>query len=199
MENENNNDPVDQANKASGDDGSANKDSVSHESFLKVVGEKKKVQERASSMEAELQTLREEKLKREGKTTELLTAKEQRIQELESRISKSEKAYAWKTLTGEIKREASKAGCTNPDKLIRLMDDEDLSSINVGEDFSIDGDSLKRVIEKNKKDNSFLFSSSSKKIVNGNPGTGEIVANETDLSKLSLDEIKALHKKNANK
>lgn len=199
MENENNNDPVDQIDDASGKNDDASKDSVSHDSFMKALSEKKSAQASNAKLEAENKAFKEEQLKREGKSEELISLKDKRIEELEGKLSKSDKAYAWKTLTGEIKRKATEQGCTNPDKLIRLMSDEDLQSIEIGEDFSISSDSLKRVIDKNKKENHFLFGNTNKKSANGNPNNSKVVDNETDLSKMSLDDIKALHKKNANK
>ena len=57
MENEDQNAPVGQPNKASGDDGKKT-DSVAFKSYQKALDEKKRTQEQNSSLETELKTLR---------------------------------------------------------------------------------------------------------------------------------------------
>ena len=166
--------------------------SVDYSSYQKALTEKKNVQAKLTSYEQELNELREEKMKREGKTEELLNSYQKKIAELEGELGTTKKSYAWNTLTGAIKREALKNGCTDPEKLIRLMDDSDLRSIEVGEDFSISSESLSGVIEKNKKENFFLFETPKKLAANGMPST-KIEDNKRDLSKLSIEELKELH------
>jgi hypothetical protein len=196
MEKENQIDPVDHSGKPGGDD--EKKDVVDYNSFKKALDEKKRTQDQLSSVMDELNQFKEADLKRKGKTDELLSAKDKRIAELESELGKTRKTYTWSTLTGEIEREAEKAGCKNPKKLIKLMSDDDLKELSkhIGEDFKIADDALKKVIDKNKQENHFLFESTTKKIVNGNPKNPELDSDKVgDLSKLSLDELKALHKK----
>jgi hypothetical protein len=160
--------PVEQADQASGETVES-KDSVSLTSYQKVLKEKKSFQSRLSEYESKLQKLEEEKLHAEGKKEELLDSYKKRVQELESRLDKTNKSYAWNTLTGSIKTEAVKAGCKDPDKLIRLMDDEDLRSIEIGDNFTINTESLKEIIEKNKKENYFLFETTPRQASVGNP------------------------------
>lgn len=200
MELENQNAPVGHSDKTSGDVEKVTTqkdDVVQFSSFQKALEEKKRAQAQATEMKSELEILREEKLKREGKFDEVNIAKDKKIAELEKQLGSTKQSYAWSTLTGEIKREAIKNNCTDPDKLIRLMSDDDLKELsqNVNEDFTINTESLKTVMEKNKKENFFLFTESKKKQVNGNPKAVFEIEEKTDLSKLSLEELKELHKK----
>jgi len=196
MENENQNVPVEQPSNAGGVNGNDSKDFVKFDSYKKALDEKKRAQDDAMQMRDELEKFREQDMKRKGKTDELLNAKDKRIAELESLIKTKDQTYTWSSLTKEIKTEAIKSGCKNPEKLIKLMSDDDLKELsqNINDDFTINGEALKNVIEKNKQENYFLFESSNKKVVNGNPTT-KIEDDAKDLSKLSLDELKALHKK----
>ena len=194
MKDENNQAPVEQTDQASGEN--SQQDQVKYETFQKLLNEKKNVQGKLSEYEAELQSLREEKLQREGNHEKLIEDLRKKNTELSTNLSKKDQSYAWNTLTSEIKREAMRAGCENPDKLIRLLDDEDLRSIEVGENFSIDKQSLSAVLEKAKRENSFLFKSSNKITANGNPSTKIEENNKlNDLSKLSMEELKELHLK----
>jgi len=194
MKDENNQAPVEQTDQTSGEN--SQQDQVKYETFQKLLNEKKNVQGKLSEYEAELQSLREEKLQREGNHEKLIEDLRKKNTELSTNLSKKDQSYAWNTLTSEIKREAMRAGCENPDKLIRLLDDEDLRSIEVGENFSIDKQSLSAVLEKAKRENSFLFKSSNKITANGNPSTKIEENNKLkDLSKLSMEELKELHLK----
>lgn len=192
MENENKETPVEQTNQASGE---TSKDQVAYETFQKVLSEKKNVQSKLSEYEAKLQALEEEKLQRDGKKDELLENYKKRASELEAKFNKTQQTYAWNTLTGEIKREAAASGCLNPDKLIKLMSEEDLNSIEVGENFSVNRETIKEVIERNKKENSFLFSQGNKVIANGIPNTNKPTAsNGKNINNMSWDEAKELAK-----
>lgn len=186
--------PVEQADQASGET-EVGKDSVSLSSYQKVLKEKKARDAKLSEYEAKLQKLEEERLEKDGKLQELLESYKKKTTELEQRLEKTNKSYAWNTLTGEIKREASSLGCKDPDKLIRLMSDDDLRAIEVGENFSINRASLMEVLEKNRKENHFLFGSSSKQAAPGIPTTKAFEKPEKDLKDMSLEELKEMYKK----
>lgn len=188
---ENQHDPVDQSENASGTQTKdIQEDKIPYSTFKKALNEKKNVQSENENLKNRLKELENEKLKAEGKKDELLSSYEQKIKELETKYKQTNQTYAWNTLTGKIKEEALKNGCQNPDKLIKLMDDEDLNSIEIGEDFSINYDSVKKVIEKNKKENFFLFSSSDKKIADGTPSVKLSEKKSDDIKNLSVDELK---------
>ena len=167
---------------------------VAYETYKKTVESERNAKAKLSSMEQKLQALEEEKLQREGKKDELLTTYKTKLAEIESKYNKTQQSYAWNTLTGEIKREAMNSGCLDPDKLIKLMNDEDLNSIEVGENFNVDRKSVKEVIERSKKENAFLFSQGNKVIANGNPTTKPVATNKVDINNMSWDEAKALAK-----
>ena len=190
MENEETKTPVEQTNQASGE---TSKDQVAYETYKKTVESEKVARAKLASMQQALQALEEEKLQRDGKKDELLETYKKRMQELEIKHNKTQQTYAWNTLTGEIKREAMANGCLNPDKLIKLMSDDDLNSIEVGEDFNINKDAIKEVIERNKKENSFLFSQGNKVIANGTPNKTPQAPqpkSEEDLIKAYIEKLK---------
>lgn len=165
---------------------------VAYESFQKVLNEKKAAQIKAEQTQSELQKLRDEKLEREGKQSELIEQYRKQISELEGNLTKTKQSYGWNTVKSELSRIAQLEGCTNPDKLIKLMSDDDLNAIEVGENFAIDTESVKKVIERNKKDNHFLFKTTQSAVVNSNPNNKiSTKEREEDISKLSIDELKA--------
>lgn len=170
------------------------KDSVSYESYQKALKEKKNFQAKYAELESMVSQLRQEKDLAEGNKEKVIEELKKQNQQLKSEYEKTKQTYAWSTLTGEIKREAIKNGCKDPDKLIKLMSDDDLRSLEIGENFSIDPNGLKEVIEKSKKENFFLFESSSKTAVPGTVGKKPPVEPEKSMKDMSLDELRALYK-----
>lgn len=168
-------------------------ESVAYDTYRKSVNAEKNAKARAAELESELLKIRQEKDLAEGNKDKVIDDLRKRYESLEGEFKKTKTTYAWSTLTGEIKREAIRNGCKDPDKFIRLMDDEDLRAIEVGEDFSISKDSLEKVITKGKKDNFFLFEGGNKIAANGTPSTRAPVE-EKNLKDLSLDELKAKYK-----
>lgn len=168
------------------------KNQVAYESYQKVLSEKKSAQAKAEAALARAEELENENLSRTGKQDELIEKYKKQISELEGNLTKTKQSYGWNTVKSELSRIAQLEGCTNPDKLIKLMSDDDLNAIEVGENFAIDTESVKKVIERNKKDNHFLFKTTQSAVVNSNPNNKiSTKEKEMDISKLSIEELKA--------
>lgn len=193
MVEENQNAPVEQSVTTSGDT-EKKADSVAYESYMKALHEKKMAQERESKLQAELQLLQEEKLEREGKIEELNTQYKSERDRYKSELDKTKQQYAWNSLTSSIKAEASKHGCLDTDLLIKAIEDDDLKRINVGEDFSIDMDSLSSVIADTKKKKPMLFKNQSVPVANGTPNTKVQSPKKNSIKDMSLDELREAYK-----
>ena len=152
----NENSPVEKPEETSGSEGKR-EDLIPYSTHQKLLKEKKNAQSRIEQYEQELKRLKDEKLASEGNKDQLLENYKKELDEIKDQLSNKEKTFAWKTITSSIKEEALKNGCTNPDKLVRLLEDKDLKALEVGEDYSIEPQSLKQLIEKSKSENDFLF------------------------------------------
>lgn len=184
--------PVEQSDDAGGDSEQGKNQTVSFDSYQKLLKEKKTLQSKFSELEEKVSTLTLEKTQAEGNKDEAINSLKKQNDELKGKLDKTTKTFAWTTLTGQIKQEATKQGCKDPEKLIRLMDDEDLRSIEIGENFAIDSSSVKAVIEKSKKENGFLFETSAKPpAAPGKPGNKPPVEGEKSLKDMTLAELKA--------
>lgn len=162
-------------------------DVVAYSTYSKVMGTLKKRESELNEVRSRLENIELEKKQAEGNKDEV-------IQELRSKLTEAEKAqqkikhtYAWNTLEGQIKTAAVQQGCVNPDKLIRLLEEDDLKAIEVGDDFRVNSDDLTRLVEKAKKDHSDigLFG---KKNVNVNDVTPKIGNPKTEKKYNSLAE-----------
>lgn len=154
--------PVVETPEASGSE--TKEELIPYSTYKKALSEKRNVQSKMAEYETELKQFREEKLASEGKTTELLDSLRKENSRLMEESSKVKNNFAWNALTNSIKSKAVTQGLRpdRVDKFIRLMDDEDLKSIEVDSSFNVNEDDLVRVLEKAKKDVPEFFAESFK-------------------------------------
>jgi hypothetical protein len=133
----------------------SSKDVVNYDTYRKLLSEKKRLEEKFHDMDSQLRTLTDEKLSAEGKTAELLDTTKKRLTETEMRYKKAVGAFAFKSISGAVEREALKLGCTNVNDLVQLCD---LSEIDVDDDFQVNMEQVKDLVERQRKDREYLFS-----------------------------------------
>jgi len=185
-----------ESTEAAGGESEQGKNQVSFDSYQKLLKEKKALQTRFSTLEETVQNLTLEKNQAEGNKDEAITSLKKQNDELKGKLDKTTKSFAWTTLTGQIKQEAAKQGCKHPEKLIRLMDDDDLRSIEIGDNFFIDPANVKPVIEKYKKDWSELFETPGRaQAAPGKIGNKPPVEGDKSLKDMTLAELKAEYAK----
>lgn len=180
---------VDSTTQASGE--VVKTDTVAYESFKKSVEAEKKARERAQQLEAELSTYKTKELEAQGKYEEITQTLKQQLQEKELALKSERERYAWNTVTGAIKAEAMKHGCLDPNKLIRLLDKTDFETLRA-ENGEIDSNSLASLMDRSKKDNSFLFNSPAVKFNDVTPRSGQperqAVKSPKEMSKEELEK-----------
>lgn len=172
-------------------DHASGKDQVSHETYKRTVGEVKRLKEQlkeAQALKDRLAELEQNEQIRAGKH-------EETIQQLRSELEKTKKAersvfqkYAYKSLGSQVREEAMKHGCVDPDALMKLAD---LSDVEVDADtFEADRDKIAEIVNGVKSQRPYLFSKSAPKINSKGP-SGEEPQKETkiDFKKMSASEI----------
>lgn len=134
-------------------DESKKNDVVAYSTYSKVLGTLKKRESELDELRSRIDSIELEKKQAEGNKDEVITTLRSKLKEAEEGSKKLQHKYAWNVLEGQIKTEAIKQGCANPDKLIRLLSDDDLKAIEVDAGFNVNQDDLKRLIDKARKDN----------------------------------------------
>lgn len=186
-------DPVDQTQEASGveeNQQSQTEDVVKYESYKKVLSEAKTAKEKARQLEAELEAKRQAELEAQGNYQEIIDSLKRQKEELETKYKTTVEKSQWEKVTGSIKSEALKAGCLNPDKLIRLLDKQDFETLRA-EDGEIGAESLNQLMEKVKRENDFLFKKASVQVNDATPASGVPRMDKTE-DELFEDYIKNL-------
>lgn len=113
---------------------------------------------------------------------------------LKSDLTNTKRGYASKSIEDQIKQAAIGKGCVNADKLMKLITRDQLSTVQVGEDYRVNSEDLGRLVDELEKEHSDigLFRSKS---VNINHVTGDfkqgMVSMEDKVKKMSADEYQA--------
>lgn len=186
-------DPVGQTQEAGGTEENQQtqiEDVVKYESYKKVLSEAKVAKKELKQLKAELEAKRQAELEAKGNYQEVIDTLKRQKEELETKYKTTVEKSQWEKVTGSIKSEALKAGCLNPDKLIRLLDKNDFETLRA-EDGEIRAESLNQLMEKVKRENDFLFKKASVQVNDATPASGVPRMEKTE-NELFEDYIKNL-------
>lgn len=180
-------DPVDQSGAASG---ATKEDKVSYDSFRKSVEAEKNARKRAQELESKLQEFERRDMEAKGQYEKLVQQLKEENESLKTNVKKERETYLWERVTSGIKTEAMKAGCQSPEKLIKLLDKNDFETLQAEADgYNLKQESLSALIEKAKKENSFLFSAPQVKINDAAPTSRVQTQVTKSLDQMSKEEI----------
>jgi hypothetical protein len=181
MENEN---LVDSSENAS----SVSSDKVDYASFKKSVDAEKRAKQRAAELEAQLESLKTKDLEEKQEFKTLADEYKSKLQQTQDELKKEREQYGWEKVTSAIKLKAKDSGCVAPDKLIRLFDKSDFELLRA-EDGQIKSETLDALMEKAKKENSFLFSQGQVKFNDTLPSNKPV--EKTNVYAMSKEELMA--------
>lgn len=133
-----------------------------------LLTEKKKLKEISDAQAAELQSLKEEKLKAEGKTSELNEELRAKYSKLQNDHKKMVGSFGYRCLKAEIESAATKMGCRNQ-RLLMLAMNEKIDKIDIDEDFKVNATQLNSVLEELKSEEPDLFTTKNQKIHDRSP------------------------------
>lgn len=164
---------------------------VSRETYLKVLGEKKNTQAKIAEMQkllaerdSTLSQIEQEKLEAQGKWKELAEANKKLAEEFKDKNFKLVKNVADKTIKSQFKSISEKLGCVDPELAYMACSFEDLE---VGEDFEFDQVKLESKIQDLTKARPHLFKKDFKIPADVIPK--DKVATEKPTSQMSVQEL----------
>lgn len=163
--------------------------SVAYESFDKAVREAKNARERARLLEEEVNSYKTKELEAQGKHEEVIASLRKELNETKTKAQQEREQRLWEKVTGAVSTEALKHGCQSPDKLIKLLDQSDFELLKT-DGGDIQKDTLSKLIDKAKKENSFLFKQPAVPMNDTVPG-GSKPAPKKKASEMTKEEIEA--------
>lgn len=166
------------------------KDSVAYDTYRRTLSEAKKFKSELAQIRAERDALQEAKLEAEGNKDALIESLRKQAEEARSQLKESKDKFAYRSVSEQISREAISQGCKDANVLMNLLSDEDYNSLEIGDDYSVNQDDLKRLIESSKKryENIALFGKGSANVQSVVPQKGTNAA-AVDRSKMSVEEL----------
>lgn len=166
------------------------KDSVAYDTYRRTLSEAKKFKSELAQIKAERDALQEAKLEAEGNKDALIESLRKQAEEARSQLKESKDKFAYRSVSEQISREAISQGCKDANVLMNLLSDEDYNSLEIGDDYSVNQDDLKRLIESSKKryENIALFGKGSANVQSVVPQKGTNAA-AVDRSKMSVEEL----------
>jgi multidrug efflux pump subunit AcrA (membrane-fusion protein) len=130
------------------------KDSVSYDSYSKLLGEKKKLQTEAENMRGKLAEIEQAKLEAEGKVKEALENQKKLTEQYKNKNLEIVKTVSNKAVRSQFFREAEKLGCVDADIAMKAVTFEDLE---ITDDFEFDNQKLVGKIQELTKSKPYLF------------------------------------------
>lgn len=168
--------------------GEGGKDSVSYDSFQKVLAEKKAEQEKRRQLEAQLAEKEQAALAEQGKWKELAEKAQADLKVEREKTTKVVKTFGQELFTKEAKQVALQLG-VNQSALDDLIKVGDWSGIEIGEDLKLDQDKIKESILKLQKDKPYFFTKSASAPRDVNLSSGGVSGKSVD--QMSREEIAA--------
>ena len=153
----------------------------------RLLGEVKSLKQQISDMKAYNEQLEMQKLEVEGNKDKMIEHLQNKVQSLESSNKQKESAFATATLGSQVKTEAAKMGCANPDDLVKLID---LQSIPVDpETYTGDTDSIRLMLEQEKKSRPFFFGKPAPQVQDVVQQNAVLNRPQKDYSQMSREEL----------
>lgn len=134
-----------------------------------LLAELKKEREAKAEFQKQLDDIETQRLADSGQKDELIKKLQDQIKATEEKLKGTTNTFATKTVKAQLREAARAMGCEKPDLVLKLAN---LSDISVStEDFSVDSDSLKGVLEAVKNEAPELFKKQAAPPRDGNPGS----------------------------
>ena len=150
--------------------------------------EAKTNRQKNAELKKQLEEEKKQKLAESGQYKELAEVYQRKASEVESQAQKLKQAFAMKLISDAVEIEATKLGARNVDDVLRLIP---LDQIPIDDQFNVDRNSVKAIMEDFKKNRDYLFMGRpGPKVADATPA--KVEQPKLDLSKMSLAERAAL-------
>lgn len=165
-------------------------DTVKYETYKKTLGEAKKYKSQLEELQDRLSSLEQEKLQAEGNKEELIESLKKEVNQWKGKATKAVSSFAKSKVHEAMMREASKAGCQDPELVLRAYA-QDLDEIDFDDQFNPDLDQLKTTLERVRQERPYLFGKEAPKIGSHQVKTSTVSSDGTrkPVSKMTEEEL----------
>lgn len=168
-------------------------DGIAYDSYKKAVTQYKSAKSEVDTLKSKLEQYEQERLESQGRKDEVIASLRKQLSELDEKSRRSQQSYTWNVVGAQIKSELAAKGVRNPEKALKYAKaahKDDLSSIEVDEDYNVNPQDLSRFVDKFLMDNQDMGFVSRVGVKDIPPGRVEIKGNENKgVNKLSDKEL----------
>lgn len=168
---------------------STESDVVKYDTYRKTLSEAKRAKAERDELLERLTKLEQEKLQAEGNKDQLIDSLRKEKDQLSSKLKTAVGSFARSRIHEALMSEMSKAGCQDPEIVIKAYGSE-FDDVEFDDEFTPSRDQIKAMVEKIKGERSYLFGKQGPRLANHQlkpDGVGE--KEVKPLSKLSTDEL----------
>lgn len=149
------------------------------ERLVEVAAEAKRYRKEVEKYRNAARDAESAKLAEQGKWKDLYEQERQNRSELEQSLTETKSRYAYTSVINQIKDEAAQMGCVDFEVLEKILP---VSDLEVDENYNVNKDQVKAMLEMQQKKRSWLFQKGAPKIFDGKPVTGPTTKSTGDLS-----------------
>lgn len=158
--------------------------------------EAKLSRQKNAELKKQFEEEKKKQLAEQGQYKELAEIYKRKAEDLEGQTQKFKQAFGLKILSDAVEIEATKLGARNVDDVLRLLP---IDQIPIDEQFNVDRNSVKVMLEDFKKNRDYLFAGRpGPKVADAAPGKVETKKQKT-IDEMSAEEIQAILKNKFNK
>lgn len=169
---------------------------VSPESVLaknrELLGKQRELKDRLAELEAQKSLMEQSKLEAAGKKDELIESLRKTLRDEQDARKKERNSYAYSVVSSKVREEAAKQGCVDGSAFIKLLEKDDFNALEIGDNYNVNNDDLKRLVESKRDSLSFLFKKNVPPTSDVAPGRVENYETKPrDAAELSDEELEA--------
>jgi hypothetical protein len=180
-------------NEAAGGNHGTTKDVVSYDTYRKAIGEVKKLKEVLDTVAREKEEQQNSAMIEQNRFKELAEAKIKENEELKRKFQHTQKSFVEQNLKQVVARYAKDMGAIEG-AVDQIYSVGDWSSVDLGEDFSVNADKVKELVGELSKKSPWFFKKTPAGIKDVSMGSNGINTSGADLSKLTTEELIKLGK-----
>lgn len=122
-----------------------------------LLAAQKKLKDELDQVRSQITLQEQDKLAAQGKKDELIESLRKSLRDEQEGRKAERNTYAYSVISARVKEEAAKQGCVNGDAFIKLLEKDDFNSLEIGDNYNVNSEDLKRLIEAKKNNLNFLF------------------------------------------
>lgn len=155
-----------------------------------LLGKQRELKDKLAELESQTALMEQGKLEAAGKKDELIESLRKSYREEQEARKKERNGYAYSVVSSKIREEAALQGCVDGNAFIKLLDKEDFNALEIGDNYDVNNEDLKRLVESKRDSLSFLFRRNVPPTSDLTPGRVENYETKPkDVSQLSDEEL----------